>query len=113
MRIKVWTEAYNPMAFGKLKYPLATEIDIQNWFDAGEGFLCAKITSPDGLTEAVVEMKSGGIVGSTMEQVMQDISECDDINIIKNQIEDGIKRINSPSARIVSEKEFWGIYKKS
>lgn len=112
MRIKAWTEAYNPFRMGgSCYYPLAVETNGSEWFDAGKGFMCGKIYSPDKTRSAIVEMRSGAIVGETVEQVMKDVAECDDFNIMEQQVKEALERISSLSTEVVTEEEFWNFYK--
>lgn len=78
----IWKREYAPFRVGgQLKRAIKTKVEGYPIIDLGRGFKGIHIRS-----EGVFELESGGLVGKTLDGVMQDIDGCDDIEFMKEQI---------------------------
>ena len=104
MKIKVWTSHYSPfMMGGDVHTPWMTEVDATDSFPIGKGYTARLIVSPKGKVY-VVEDGTGGIVGTSLEQVKEDIASAS-----KKDIEEQLIREErrSKQARYVEPEKFW------
>ena len=103
-KIKVWTKDYRPFIMGgDCHQPMACEVKATGPFPLGKGYKGYLIFSPRGKT-FVVESKTGALVGSTIDEVKNDIKNAKP-EFIKNQIKEAV--IQSKKARKVEESYFW------
>lgn len=104
-QMKVWTSAYRPFILGgNVNAPIWCDIEPASApIDLGKGYQGAVIVSPSGKT-FVVEVITGGIVGSTVEGVKADIASAED-SILKEQMERESRR--AETAEKVSPEDFW------
>ena len=110
-KVKAWTRAYLPFRLGGNLRPLfSAELDCDPPVDAGKGFFVQVAHGPDGIT-LVVDPISGGIVGDTLEQVQEDIAACDDIGLMKTQIDDAKAEVDKEGVENLDVAEFWDLIK--
>lgn len=104
MKIKAWTTNYRPFIMGgDVNAPIMAEIEASGPFDIGKGYLAYLIVSPSGKT-FVCESVTGAIVGSTIEQVKDDVKSGTKKDMDK-QIDDAKSMVKR--AYMASADEFW------
>jgi hypothetical protein len=104
MKQKVWITNYRPFIMGgDVHAPIMCEIEVVGEYDLGKGYKGWLFASPSGKT-FVSETETGAIVGSTIDEVKQDIVEADE-EVMKNQIQEARKLVKR--AYMASEEEFW------
>lgn len=101
--VKVWTMSYNPMAFGDLHRPIATELLLNPPVDIGRGYRAYIVRSPSGKT-FIADAISGAFVGTDLEQVRKDVATGDPA-LMKMQVEEASKECSQ--AQLVSNQAFW------
>lgn len=103
--MKVWTQAYRPFILGgNVHAPICCDIEPASaCIDLGKGYQGMSIVSPGGKI-FVVEVITGGIVGSSVSEVQADVSTADEA-VMKQQIEDGLRQ--AENADWVTPQEFW------
>lgn len=100
----IWKRAYNPFVFGgKTNYNIKTEIVGVPVVNLGKGFKGVYIEK-NGIA-GVYEVESGGLVGDTIQEVINDIESCDDIELMRAQIERAKKELET--AKEVSNEDFF------
>lgn len=100
----IWKRAYNPFVFGgNTHYNIKTEMVDAPVIELGKGFK-GIFVEQNGVT-GVYELESGGLVGDTIQEVINDIELCDDIELMKKQIEEAKKELET--AKEVSNEEFF------
>lgn len=79
----IWKREYAPFRVGGQPHrAIKTKVEEYPVIDLGRGFQGVYIKG-----EGVFELISGGLVGKTVENVMRDIENCNDIEFMKNQIQ--------------------------
>lgn len=79
----IWKREYAPFRVGgQLRRAIKTKVEGYPIVDLGRGFKGIHVRG-----EGVFELASGGLVGKTVEGVMQDIEKCKDIEFMKEQIQ--------------------------
>ncbi len=102
--MRIWTRAYTPFIMGGDCYaPIICEWPVDGPFDLGKGYQGFLAISPGGQT-FVVEAETGGIVGSTVKAVRQDIEVADSV-VMEAQIIAAKQAVLR--ARTVTSVEFW------
>ena len=104
-RAVIWYyEKPNPFALGGTARAIKTEICLYDYQTAelGKGF--AGVVIPEGKAKGVYELISGGMVGDTLEDVRADIEACDDISMMKSQIEEAALVRNTVAVMVSNEK---------
>lgn len=97
----IWKRMYNPFLMGgKTNENIKTEVDDYEVIDLGKGFKGIYIEGT-----GVFEVESGGLVGDTIQQVRNDISDCTDILLMKKQIDRA--RLERDDAIMVTNEEFF------
>lgn len=97
----IWKRKYNPFLMGgKINENIKTEVDDYEVIDLGKGFKGIYI---EGI--GVFELESGGLVGDTIQQVRNDIFNCNDILLMKEQIDKA--KLERDNAIIVTTEEFF------
>lgn len=109
--MEVCTYGYFPFTMGgEVWRPIKCDVPITGGpFDLGSGYEGYLITSPNGTT-FVAESITGMFVGSTIEEVRNDIS-CADYKVMKIQIEDAKKDFAKSTA--IPVEEFWRMLRSS
>lgn len=75
----IWKREYAPFKIGgQPRRAIKTEVGEYPVIDLGRGFQGIYIQG-----EGVFELVSGGLVGKTVESVMQDIENCNDVEFMK------------------------------
>lgn len=96
----IWKRTYNPFLMGgKINKNIKTEVDDYEVIDLGKGFKGIYIER-----SGVFELESGGLVGDTIQQVRNDISDCNDVMLMRNQIDK--TKLERENAIIVTNEEF-------
>ena len=104
MKANIWTENYRPFIIGgDVNAPIMCNIDVLGPYDLGKGFQGWLFATPSGKT-LVAETQTGAIVGSTLEEVKNDIESASDTDL-KENIEHAKRRV--ARAYMASEEEFW------
>lgn len=102
----IWTEAYRPwMLGGNPNAPVMTRVPCLGPYDLGKGYRGVVAVAPNGRT-FVAESTSGGIVGSTLISVREDIRIGTD-QVMFGQVEEAKKR--SLQCDRISEDQFWSL----
>lgn len=102
--MRVWRPYYNPFAFGSCHRNISTVIsDNLKQEDIGLGFKAVVIEY--GNKTYVFEVQSGGLVGSSLEEVRKDVESCGDRAIMQKQIEEA--KVDGERAIKVSFEEFF------
>jgi hypothetical protein len=102
--MKIWTEAYRPWIMGgDCNAPISCEMDVIGPFDLGKGYQGFLAISPLGKT-FVAEGETGAIVGSTIEDVCNDIKTADEA-VMEKQNAKARERVLY--ATPVTQDEFW------
>lgn len=97
----IWKREYAPFRVGgQLRRAIKTTVEGHSIVDLGRGFKGIYISG-----EGVFELESGGLVGNTITDVMQDIELCNDVGFMKKQIE--IAKAECEKASEVSNKIFF------
>lgn len=111
MKIKIFTRAYRPFLMGgDVHAPVACEAEVADVeYDFGQGFRGYLVHAPNGQT-AVVEKRSGAIVGWSLDEVRRDIKEAKSIDMMGEQVIAAVEQ--SKQADKISEKEFWALMGK-
>ena len=79
----IWKREYAPFRIGgQIRRAIKTKVEGYPIIDLGNGFKGIHIKG-----EGVFELVSGGLVGKTVEGVMQDIDDCADIEFMREQIQ--------------------------
>lgn len=107
----IWTHMYNAFIIGGNTWqPTRCEIPTPDErHDLGKGFFGYVITTPSGKTR-VIEERSGGIIGDSLERVRKDISE-GDVPTMERQVTESRRLMEN--ARTISPGEFWRAYDKA
>ena len=109
--IRVWARSYHPFTMGgDCNAPIYIKVTEYQRVDLGKGFVGYLVTSPSGY-DVIVDAVSGGIVGSDLYEVRDDVSACDDIDLMKRQTEK--QREIGLTANLVEEEEFWKLWEAS
>lgn len=109
MKHLIWTKAYSPFIMGgDVHAPIGAVVACMP-VPLHKDFKGLLATNPNG-TEIIAERSTGAIIGKSIKQVNKDIDACNDINIMKQQIEDAKKLVKR--VRIVSPDEFWKRYNR-
>jgi len=75
--ILMWTAAYRPFRMGgNVNQPVGIEVTVGEPIPLDHGISVYVVVTPDG-RKAIVEAMSGGIVGTSLEQVKRDIEDAD------------------------------------
>lgn len=103
--MRVWTRAYRPFIMGGNPHaPICCELEPEGTVHSlGKGIQVVLVVSPNGKS-AVVEVQSGGVVGTSLELVRQDVSEADS-EVMQEQIAQSIE--TAKIAVAVEAEEFW------
>lgn len=88
---------------GNVNAPVSCEVEALGPFDLGAGYQGFLVVAPSGKT-FVAESITGGIVGSTVDEVRADVASADK-EMMARQIENALKR--GQEAVAVSVDEFW------
>jgi hypothetical protein len=94
---------------GRCNQPTGCEVEIDEEFYLGNGYYGYEIKLPSGKTR-VIEKTSGAIVGDTIKEVRNDITEGDK-KVMEDQVIHACKE--SKEVRVISQEEFWKIYDKN
>lgn len=92
------------MLSGNVHAPIATDIPVIGPFDIGKGHEGYLAASPSGKTY-VIEKLTGGIVGSSLDDVRKDIEEADP-EVIKEQFQWALDY--AKNCDHLPPKDFWG-----
>jgi hypothetical protein len=104
--MKIWTEAYRPFLMGgDVNAPVSTEVEVGHRYNVGGGYWAYEVESPSGQTY-VVESKTGAIIGTSIFDVISDISEGDP-EAMELQIEAAKERVKQ--ADYVTPEQFWSM----
>lgn len=104
-KVKAWTLGYFPFTMGgRVWRPMVATLACDEPVHAGKGFFVQVAHGPGGATK-VIEATTGAVVGDTLEQVMADIDACDDVDLMKRQIEKAHDQFTDPVD--VTEAEWW------
>ena len=107
----VWTRAYRPfMMGGDVNGPVGIEVTPGEKLDLGKGFYGYAIVSPVTGKVYIAESETGAFVGSSLEQVRDDIASCNDIERMKNQITEAKEK--AKKLDIISPESFWKLLSK-
>lgn len=110
MKLTVWTRAYRPFLMGgNVHTPVATELEVDDPVDLGNGIQGHLLTSPGGTT-IVAEASTGAFVGPDIETVKKNIADANE-EVITRQL-DAAKKLFE-TADHVTEEEFWQLYDKN
>lgn len=100
----IWKRTYDPFRLGgSLHYNIKTEVNGYPIVELGKGF--KGIFIEQNGKSGVYELESGGLIGDTIQDVMDDINACDDISFMNKQIIEAKKELES--AKEVSNEEFF------
>lgn len=109
MKVKIWTEAYSPFIMGgDVNAPICTEVEAGEPIDVGRGIQAYVIASPRTGKVHIAESTTGAFVGSSIEQVRQDVESADP-EVIKQQLASAAERVKH--ARPLSPEEFWNHFR--
>ncbi len=112
MKVRVWTLEYVPFVMGgSVRQPIRADVEHCGEYDLGRGFKGHLIYAPSGKTY-VAESRSGAFVGPTIHAVREDITNCEDINVMEKQVTDAIEKSKQHGGRKVTAKEFWKLLKQ-
>ncbi len=104
----IWTEAYTPFIMGgDVNAPICTEVEVGELIDVGSGFYAYEIESPSG-DFYVVESETGAFIGTSILEVVIDISEGDP-EVMRQQIEAAAER--AKQAKPLSNEKFWSMFR--
>ena len=110
MSVRVYTLEYVPFVMGgNVWQPISTSVGHHGKYDLGKGFQGYLIYAPSGRTY-VAESRSGALIGPSIFDVRLDITNCDNTNVMENQVMDAIEQ--SKTARKITKKEFWRLLKE-
>lgn len=107
-QVVIWRyDNLSPFAFGgscNSKIPVSTKISLFDYkvVQLHKGFV--GIVIDDGPAKGVYELRSGGLVGDTVEDVNSDIDACADVNVMLAQIDTACNIRNK--ARLVLNEAF-------
>jgi hypothetical protein len=111
MSVRVWTLEYVPFVMGgNVWQPVSTDVEHHGEYNLGKGYKGHLIYAPSGRTY-VAESRSGAFVGPSIQDVRQDIADCEDISLMEKQVTDAIEK--SKQARRIKAKEFWRLLKQN
>ena len=100
----VWTWGYFPFTLGgEVDRPLKCSLPIKGPFDLEAGYQAFTTESPAGQLY-VVESTSGGIVGTSLEEVNDDI-QTGDLDLMAEQVETATA--HRKRAQAVTPEKFW------
>ena len=101
----IWKRTYNPFRMGGYAHSnIKTQIKDYTIIELGKGFKGIFIEKNG--KSGVYELESGGLVGNTIQEVMNDIENCNDISFMNRQILEAKKELDM--AIEVSNEEFFG-----
>lgn len=108
-KITIWTRAYRPFIMGgNVNAPIRIEAE-GTAVNLGRGFNGFSVPTPAG-GEVIVDAASGGIVGTSLEQVRSDVAQ-GDLRIMRKQIADAVE--DAKKAEPVEASEFWTMFNRS
>jgi hypothetical protein len=100
----VWTEAYSPFIMGgDVNAPIATEVEVGEPIQLDHGITVYLVPSPKGEI-FIVESTTGAFVGTSLEEVRNDIHTANP-QIIKKQLAQAKERVQK--ATVLTKKAFW------
>lgn len=99
----IWTRAYRPFILGgNVHANMATELVLTTKpIKLGKGITVYEIQSPHGTTH-IAEASTGALVGTSLQQVKQDLAEADP-KVVKQQLEEA-QQVDKYHC---SNEEFW------
>lgn len=106
----VWTRGNNPWTCGGISFDIVGfECDEtkKEKFDLGKGFWGYVFSFANGESR-LVESISGGIVADSVSDAQDNISDCDDLKFLQNQVKEQAKI--GADAKIIPEDKFWEWY---
>lgn len=104
--MKIWTVGNNPWVMGgRVKYVCMADVPVAGPVDLGKGYQGYVAVSPSGYV-CVVESETGAIVGHDVAEVKQDIETGDDA-VMRKQIADARKMLETWRCETVTAEEFW------
>jgi hypothetical protein len=92
---------------GDVRRPISCDVPVSGPFDLGKGYQGYLGVAPNGRT-FVVESETGAIVGNTLENVIDDISQGDP-DVMRRQIEKARETVKR--AQEMSQDDFWRMLK--
>lgn len=97
----IWKRTYNPFQMGgSLNKNIKTNITEYQEIELAKGFKGVYIKE-----QGVFESESGGLVGDTVQNAIEDINSCDNIELMKSQVE--LAKTECAEAIEVSNDEFF------
>jgi hypothetical protein len=106
--MKIWTMGYFPFTLGgDVHRPICCDVEVSGPHDLGFGYQGYVATSPNGRT-FVAESETGAIVGPSLSDVINDISQGDP-SIMRKQIEKAHE--TAKRAEELSPDRFWSLIK--
>jgi len=107
MKKLVWTEAYMPFRFGPPHGLIGTEVEVGDPVSVGADVEVYVVPSPGGVIH-IAEASSGAFVGTSLDQVKDDI-KTGDPKLMKKQMREALELI--PTVRVLSNDEFWSFFR--
>lgn len=100
----IWTIGNRPFVMGgSVEYPMGTKTKCVGAYHVGKGYNVFIANGPAGQV-AVVESKSGAVVGSSIDQVRQDVATGDPA-LMKQQVRAALEQVNK--VELIPESEWW------
>jgi hypothetical protein len=106
--LKMWTKSYRPFVMGgSVNYLVGCELETPEEVDLGKGVVGYVVLTPKGST-AIAEKTSGAIVGTSLQDVREDIDSCG-AEMMADQLAAACCQVKD--VRWVSPEKFWTLYR--
>lgn len=107
--IRVWTKAYRPFILGgDVHTPIATEVESGEPYQLEHGIVVYLVKNPLTGQTHVVESHTGAFVGTSLEQVRDDVATADE-KVMKDQLKEAEKL--AQKAENMPPERFWKMFK--
>ena len=98
----IWKRTCDPFRMGgRANRNIKTEVNGYPVIELGKGFKGIFIEG-----HGVFELESGGLIGDTIQDVVNDIAACDDISLMNKQVNEACKEMEN--ATVVTNEVFFG-----
>jgi hypothetical protein len=107
--LRIWVPCYRPfMMGGNVRQPIATKVEAEGPFDLGKGFEGYLVVNPRSGKMHVACAISGGLVGSSIKEVRDDIA-AGELKMMKAQVAKA-KAVGDEAENLTPDM-FWSLWK--
>ena len=101
----VWTRGYRPWIMGgDVNGPVGIDVEVGEKLELGKGYFGYVVVSPITGSTHVAEAETGAFVGTSLQQVRDDVKEADD-DVMQCQIDHA--REQRKTVTVLAPDDFW------